>query len=64
VFERPKIVRALDRAVIGTGGHQIKEEKWVGLVACMGEMRNASRILFRKPKSKRPVARPGRIMLE
>jgi hypothetical protein len=29
-----------------------------GLVACMGEMRNALKILVRKPEEKRPHGRP------
>jgi hypothetical protein len=29
----------------------------VGHVACMGEMRNANRILFRKSEGKRPIGR-------
>jgi len=26
--------------------------RWVGLIACMGEMRNAYRILVRKPEER------------
>jgi hypothetical protein len=32
--------------------------RWAGLVVCMGEMRNAHRILVGKPEGKRPPGRP------
>jgi hypothetical protein len=32
--------------------------RWAGYVACMGEMRNAYRILVRKPEGKRSLGRP------
>jgi hypothetical protein len=32
--------------------------RWVEHVACMGGMRNAYKILGRKPEGKRPVRRP------
>jgi hypothetical protein len=32
--------------------------KWAGHVALMGEMRNAYKILVRKPEGKRPYGRP------
>jgi hypothetical protein len=32
--------------------------RWERHVACMGEMRNAYRILVGKPKGKRPLGRP------
>jgi len=32
--------------------------RWAGHVACTGEMRNAHKILVRKPEGKRPLARP------
>jgi hypothetical protein len=32
--------------------------KWAGHVAHMGEMRNAYKILVRKPEGKRPLRRP------
>jgi hypothetical protein len=32
--------------------------KWVGYVACMGEMRNAYKILVRKFGEKKPLKRP------
>jgi hypothetical protein len=35
--------------------------RWVGHVACMGEMRNAYNILFRKRERKRPLGRPRHI---
>jgi hypothetical protein len=31
---------------------------WVGHVACMGEMRNAYKILVRTPEGNRPLERP------
>jgi hypothetical protein len=31
--------------------------RWAGHVACMGEMRNAHRILITKPEGKRPLRR-------
>jgi hypothetical protein len=33
--------------------------RWVGHVACMGEMRNTYKILVGKPEGKRPLRRPG-----
>jgi hypothetical protein len=32
--------------------------KWLGLLACMGEIRNAYKILVRKPDSKKPRGSP------
>jgi hypothetical protein len=32
--------------------------RWAGLVARMGEKRNAYRLLVRNPKGKRPLERP------
>jgi len=34
--------------------------RWEGHVACMGEMRNAYEILFRKPQRKRSLGRRKR----
>jgi hypothetical protein len=34
--------------------------RWVGHVACMGEKRNAYRILVGKPGGKKPLRRPTR----
>jgi hypothetical protein len=34
--------------------------RWAGHVACMGEKRNAYRILVTKPEGKRPLGRPRR----
>jgi hypothetical protein len=34
--------------------------RWAGLVARMGEKRNAYRILVGKPEGKRPLGRPTR----
>jgi hypothetical protein len=31
--------------------------RWAGHVACIGEMRNANKILFRKPERKRLLGR-------
>jgi len=33
--------------------------RWMGHVACMGEMRNAYKILFRNSKGKRSLRRPS-----
>jgi len=33
--------------------------EWVGQVACMGEMRNAYKILVGKPEGKRLLGRPS-----
>jgi hypothetical protein len=33
--------------------------RWAGHVTCMGEMRNAYKILVIKPEGKRPHGRPG-----
>jgi hypothetical protein len=33
-------------------------KRWVGHVVCMGEMRNAYKILVGKPEGKRPLGRP------
>jgi len=32
--------------------------RWVGNIACVGEMRNAYNILVRKPEGDRPHGRP------
>jgi hypothetical protein len=32
--------------------------RWVRQIACMGEMRNAYKILVGKPEGKRPLGRP------
>jgi len=32
--------------------------RWVGYVVHMGEIRNACKILVRKPEEKRPIRRP------
>jgi hypothetical protein len=37
-----------------------KRMRWAGLVARMGEKRNAYRLLVRKPEGKRPIGRPRR----
>jgi len=33
--------------------------RWVGLVTCMGEMRNAYKVLIGKPQEKKLLGRPG-----
>jgi hypothetical protein len=35
--------------------------RWMGYVACMGEMRNTYKILVRKLEGKRPLGRPRHI---
>jgi hypothetical protein len=37
-----------------------KRMGWEGQVACMGEMRNACKILAEKPEMKRPLGKPRR----
>jgi hypothetical protein len=32
--------------------------RWMGHVACMGDMRNACKSFVRKPEGKRPLAKP------
>jgi hypothetical protein len=36
-----------------------RKMRWTGHVAYMGEMRNAYKVLVRKPEGKRPLRRPG-----
>jgi hypothetical protein len=38
--------------------YQIKGMRWVGHVACMGNRRDAYRVLMEKPETKRPLGRP------
>jgi hypothetical protein len=38
-----------------------RRRRWAGLVACMGEMRNAYKLVIEKPEQ-RPLGRPRRIM--
>jgi len=38
--------------------YKIKEDEMVGHAACMGERRNAYRVLVRKHEGKRPFGRP------
>jgi hypothetical protein len=38
--------------------------RWVGLVARMGEKRNAYRLLVGKPEGRRPLGRPRRMWLD
>jgi hypothetical protein len=38
----------------------IKSRRWTGNVACMGEKRNAYRVLVGKPEGKRPLSRHRR----
>jgi hypothetical protein len=35
-----------------------REERWVGLIAQMGEGRGVCRVLVGKPEGKRPLGRP------
>jgi hypothetical protein len=35
--------------------------RWDGHAQCMGEMRNANKILAEKPEGKRPLGKPRRI---
>jgi hypothetical protein len=37
---------------------KIEEDEMAEHVSCMGEMRNACKILVRKPEGKRPLRRP------
>jgi hypothetical protein len=39
---------------------RLREMIRAGHVACMGEMRNACKMLVRKPEGKRPLGRPRR----
>jgi hypothetical protein len=39
--------------------YQIKEDELGGECECMGEVRNAYKVLVGKPKGKRPLRRPG-----
>jgi hypothetical protein len=38
--------------------------RWAGLIARMGEMRNAYRLLVGKPEGRRPLGRPRRRWLD
>jgi hypothetical protein len=38
--------------------------RWAGIVALMGEKRNAYRILVGKPEGKRPPGRPRRRLVD
>jgi hypothetical protein len=35
-----------------------------GHIACMGELRNAYKILFRRPEGKRPLGRSGHVWVD
>jgi hypothetical protein len=50
LYSSPNIIRMIKSRRIG----------WAGLVARMGEKRNAYRILVGKPEGKRPLGRPRR----
>jgi hypothetical protein len=39
---------------------KLRRVRWAGHVACMGEMRNAFKILAGKPEGKKPLGRPRR----
>ncbi|KAJ4433851.1 hypothetical protein ANN_16163 [Periplaneta americana] len=40
--------------------HRLRRLRWAGHVACMGESRNAYRVLIGRPEGKRPLGRPRR----
>jgi hypothetical protein len=47
VYSSPNIIRVI----------KSRRLRWVGHVACMGEMRNAYRVLVEKPEGRRPLGR-------
>jgi hypothetical protein len=47
LYASPNIIRVI----------KSKRMKWVGHVACIGEVRNAYKILVLKPEGKRPLVR-------
>jgi hypothetical protein len=50
LYSSPSIIRII----------KSRRMRWAGLVARMGEKRNAYRILVGKPEGKRPLGRPKR----
>jgi hypothetical protein len=48
LYSSPNIIRMI----------KSRRMRWAGHVACMGEERNAYRILVRKPEGRRPLGRP------
>jgi hypothetical protein len=50
LYSSPSIIRII----------KSKRMRWAGNVACMGEKRNAYRLLVGKPEGKRPLGRPRR----
>jgi hypothetical protein len=48
LFKIPNIIRMI----------KTRRVRWVRHVACMEEMRNAHKIMARKPEEKRPLRRP------
>jgi hypothetical protein len=50
-YTSPKIIRVI----------KSRKRRWVGHVAYMGAMRNAYRILVRKPEGRRPLRRSRHI---
>jgi hypothetical protein len=50
VYSSPNAVRMM----------KLRRARWVGHVVCMGEMRNAYKMLIRKPEVKRPLGYLGR----
>jgi hypothetical protein len=50
LYSSPSIIRII----------KSRRMRWVGLVARMGEKRNAYRLLVGKPEGKRPLGRPRR----
>jgi hypothetical protein len=49
LYASPNIIRVI----------KSRRTMWVMHVACMRKMRNAYKILVRKPEGKRPLGRPG-----
>jgi hypothetical protein len=49
LYTSPNIIRVI----------KSRKMRWVGHTACIGEMRNAYKILVGKPEWKRPLKRPG-----
>jgi hypothetical protein len=50
LYSSPSIIRII----------KSRRMRWAGLVARMGEKRNAYRLLVGKPEGKRPIGRPRR----
>jgi hypothetical protein len=50
LYSSPNIIRII----------KSRRMRWAGVVARMGEKRNAYKLLVRKPEGKRPLGRPRR----